>query len=178
MYVMSYFRTASEALHLAVSEDGLKWRALNGNRPILTGTVGSRTLRDPFILRAQDGRFHLLATDGWTSTSIIHAVSGDLLNWSEQEALPVMAQVPGTRNCWAPEAFYDAEEKVYRILWSSTVRPDLPAHGFQPTGEAHVTDHRIWGTATRDFVNYEPPRVFFDPGYNIIDATVARHGGA
>ena len=53
MYVMSYFRTESEALHLALSDDGLKWRALNDNKPILSGTIGTNTLRDPFVFQAR-----------------------------------------------------------------------------------------------------------------------------
>ncbi len=45
MFVMSYFRTESEALHLAISEDGLEWTALNGNRPLLHSTVGAQRAR-------------------------------------------------------------------------------------------------------------------------------------
>ncbi len=176
MYVMSYFRTEAEALHLAVSDDGLRWRALNGNRPILLGTVSSKTLRDPFVMRAQDGRFHLFATDGWASDAIIHAVSNDLVQWSKQVVLPVMADVPGTRNCWAPECFYDHEAHLYHILWSSTVRPDL-ASDPSPRDTAPIWDHRIWATTTKDFQHYTPARLFFDPGYTVIDATVVFHDG-
>jgi hypothetical protein len=173
MYLMSYFRTEAEALHLAVSEDGMHWDALNRNQPLLWGEVGSRTLRDPFILRAQDGRFHLLATDGWASDSIVHATSKDLMRWSPQELLPVMRSVPGTRNCWAPEAFWDAEACVYRLLWSSTV-----CHGPIVPGEPPVSDHRIWQVTTHDFRTFSQPSLSFDPGYNVIDATIVAHGGA
>ena len=170
MYVLSYFRTQAEALHLAVSEDGLRGRALKNNQPILTGTVGARTLRDPFVFREEPSgasRFHLFATDGWRSDGIVHAVSEDLLHWSEQKRIPIMAHVPGTRNCWAPECFYDLEKRLYRVIWSSTVRES----------EAPDTyDHRIWGTTTTDFLTYSAPEPFFDPGYNVIDATIVRHG--
>jgi hypothetical protein len=178
MYMMSYFRTPAEALHLAVSDDGLEWRALNGNRPILSGTVNTKTLRDPFIMRAQDGQFHLFATDGWSSDSIIHARSADLIHWSPQVALPVMAEVPGVRNCWAPECFYDHEAELYRVIWSSTVRPG-PGPALERVGpDSPQWDHRIWGTTTRDFQHYSPAELFFDPGYNVIDATVGYHEGS
>ena len=177
MYVMSYFRTEAEALHLAVSHDGLKWRALNDNRPILWGTVGTKTLRDPFIIRAWDGRFHLFVTNGWASDSIVHAVSGDLLSWSQQALLPVMANVPGTQNCWAPECFYDHEAQLYRLLWSSTVCPDRENVPAIAPGNICVSDHRIWATTTTDFESYTPAQLFFDPGYNVIDASVAYHDG-
>jgi hypothetical protein len=39
-------------------------------------------------------------------------------------------------------------------------------------------DHRIWAATTTDFEAYSPAEWFFDPGYSVIDATVARHGGA
>lgn len=165
MYVMSYFRTEAEALHLAGSDDGLRWSALNGNRPVLGGEVGSKTLRDPFVFQARDGVFHLLATDGWRSESIVHAASTDLIAWGPQELLPVMRGVPGVRNCWAPECFWDAEAGRYRILWSSSV-----------TGPNNTDDrnHRIWQTTTTDFAAFTPAERFFDPGYSVIDATVAR----
>ena len=166
MYVMSYFRTEAEALHLALSEDGFDWRPLNGNRPLLEGSVGTRTLRDPFVMRAQDGRFHLFATNGWKADSIVHASSADLLTWSDQALVHVMAGVPGTRNCWAPECFYDEAAGAYRVIWSSSLT--------EPSGPADL-NHRIWGATTRDFVTYTPAARFFDPGFSVIDATVVRH---
>lgn len=168
MYAMSYFRTEAEALHLALSVDGLLWTPLNDNRPILQGTVGSCSLRDPFVARARDGLFHLLASDGWASVSIVHAVSVDLLHWSDQVLIPVMASVPDARNAWAPECFYDHGRDLYRVLWSSAMRSDRTVEDW---------DHRIWASATADFVSYTPAEPFFDPGYSVIDATVVYHEG-
>lgn len=168
MYLMSYFRTEAEALHLALSADGILWEPLNGNRPVLEGTAGSRTLRDPHLSRDREGRYHLLATDGWASDGIVHCSSDDLLTWSAREAVPVMASVEGARNCWAPEVFRDEEHGVYRLIWSSTVQADdAPARW----------DHRIWTCTTEDFVRYGPPEPYLDPGYSVIDATVAHDVG-
>jgi hypothetical protein len=169
VFLFSYFRTESEALHLAISEDGFTFDSVNGNRPVLEGTANTRTLRDPFLIQAEKGVFHLLATDGWGSTSIIHARSDDLISWSAQTALPVMADVPDTRNSWAPEAFYDKEGGLYRLIWSSTVSAVFPEK---------VKDHRIWACETKDFQTFSESHLFFDPGYNVIDATVAPLGDA
>jgi hypothetical protein len=49
------------------------------------------------------------------------------VDWSEQKYLPLMANVPGTKNCWVPETFYDAEHAQYFILWSSEVAGRFPA---------------------------------------------------
>ena len=167
MYLLSYFRTPAEALHFALGEDGLIWRALNQNLPVLRGGVGTKTLRDPFVFRAQNGTYHLLATNGWKSDSVVHVSSPDLISWSEQRLIPVMKGVPLVRNCWAPECFYDLEADCYRLIWSSSTQ--------QPNNEVDW-NHRIWSCITRDFLSFSPPTLWFDPGYSVIDATVLRVG--
>ena len=169
MHLFSFFRTEMEALHLALSKDGFTFDSVNRNRPVLEGTVNTCTLRDPFLIQSGHGVFHLLASDGWESTSIIHASSNDLIDWSEQAAVPVMDDVPGTRNSWAPEAFYDKESGLFRLIWSSTVCEN-PAKDER--------DHRIWSCETEDFHEFAESRLFFDPGYNVIDATVVPYGDA
>jgi hypothetical protein len=170
MYVISYFTEADEALHLAVSRDGEQFAPLNDGRPVLRGTVGTRALRDPFIGVGPGGVFHLLATDGWTSPSIVHATSTDLLTWTDQELLPVMAGIDGAHNAWAPEFFLDESRDTYYLIWSSVVEAGTTASGrdWQNTGQ----NHRIWHCTTEDFRSFSPASVFFDPGYSVIDATV------
>ena len=175
MYVVSYFTDADEALHLAYSHDGEKFAAVNGGRPVLRGTVGTGELRDPFIGVGPDGLFHLLATDGWTSPSIVHATSADLLTWSEQELIPVMAAVEGARNAWAPEFFLDRATGLYHLIWSSVVDAGSTAEG---RDYEHISqDHRIWHCTTEDFRTFSAPEVFFDPGHSVIDATVRELDG-
>ncbi|NUT47755.1 MAG: alpha-L-arabinofuranosidase, partial [Saccharothrix sp.] len=68
-YVMGYFTESPNkvadryALHLAVSTDGLTWVPLNQGNPVATPTAGTGGLRDPFIMRKQNGGFVVLATD-------------------------------------------------------------------------------------------------------------------
>ena len=178
MLVMSYFTEQDEALHLAVSKDGgHNFEPVDGGRPVLRGSVGTGALRDPFLGLGPDGRVHLLATDGWSSTSIVHAVceDGQLRSWSAQRLLPVMAEVPGAHNAWAPEFFYDAAAGRFHLIWSSVVDSAIPAEGrdWENVGQ----DHRIWHCTTEDFADFSPPEVFFDPGHAVIDATVVRDGG-
>lgn len=167
---MSYFTAEAEALHLAVSVNGHSFLPVNAGRPVLYGSRGSRTLRDPFIGLGPDGVFHLLATDGWTSTSIVHATSTDLMTWSEQELLPVMLSVEGAHNAWAPEFFYDLSTQLFHLIWSTCVDDGLDGveHDWQNVGQ----EHRIWGCTTPDFVHFSAASLFFDPGYSVIDATV------
>jgi hypothetical protein len=171
---MSYFTAESEALHLALSDDGAVFRSVNNGRPVLWGQRGTRTLRDPYVGVGPGGLYHLLATDGWTSTSIVHATSVDLLDWSDQELVPVMAEVEGAHNAWAPEFFFDASTSLFHIVWSTCVDDALDGedHDWQNVGQ----EHRIWGCTTPDFIEFSPAGVFFDPGYSVIDATVVPDG--
>ncbi len=176
-FVMSYFTTSVEQLHLAVSEDGHKWSEVNGGEPVLHGSVGQRTLRDPFIAADRDGVFHLLATNGWASRSIVHAESDDLLTWSEQTLIPVMETVPGAMNAWAPE-FFANPDGGYCVLWSSVVDDSVPLEDWHADDwrVAPSYDQRIWMSLTPDFTSWSAPRVFFDPGYPVIDASVDHDG--
>lgn len=164
MYVLSYFKEEQEKLFLAESADGLIWTERNGGRPLLTSPVGTGQIRDPFILQDKSGRFHALWTDGWNSRSFGYATSSDLTRWENTRLIPLMEQWPDTQNVWAPEAFYDSVHGFYRIIWSSTVQPG-------------PRNHRIWSTTTRDFKSFTEPSLFFDPGFNVIDATVVKVGG-
>ena len=167
-FVLSYFTADDESMYLALSDDGITFKPLNGGDPVLQGQVGTSTLRDPFIGLGPDGGYHLLATDGWKSTSIVHATSESLQTWSPQSLLPVMVEVPGARNAWAPEFFVDPTSGLAHLIWSSVIDTDGA-----PRDWANGThEQRIWGAATTDFESFHPSRVFFDPGYSVIDATV------
>lgn len=175
--ILSYFTERDEALHLAVSRDGgHSFEPVNEGRPVLRGNVGTGALRDPFLGLGPDGRVHMLATNGWSSPSIVHAVSEseDLGSWSAQRLIPVMDEVPGAHNAWAPEFFFDHTAGRYHLIWSSVVDDAVPAEGrdWQNVGQ----DHRIWHCTTEDFTSFSPPEVFFDPGHPVIDATVVRDG--
>src|SRR5690348_14311570 len=139
-YLLAYFRTSEEALHLAWSEEGLNWTAFNQNQPLLWATVGNRSIRDPFIRYCQDGWFHLLSTDSWYSPNILHTRSRDLIQWEPWDVAPIMGSVPAAQNAWAPEFFFDTNRQVYLVFWASITQE--PNH------------QRIWYSQTRDFCTF------------------------
>ncbi len=174
-YLFAYFMNNGEdGLHLMHSRDGLRWSALNSGKSYLTPTVGSQKLmRDPCILQGPDGVFHMVWTTGWEGRDIGIAHSKDLLNWSEQKAIPVMAHEPTAMNCWAPEIMYDAANKQYLIFWSTTI----PGKFSETAGSAGKgRNHRIYHVTTKDFVNYSQAALFYDGGFNVIDATIVQDG--
>ena len=42
---------------------------------------------------------------------------------------------------------------------------------------ANEKNHRIYAVTTKDFEKFSATKLFFDPGFNVIDATIIRHGG-
>jgi beta-galactosidase len=129
-----------------------------------------KLMRDPFILQGPDGLFHLVWTCSWKERQIGHACSKDLINWSEQKAIPVMAQESEAKNCWAPEMIYDHQNKEYLIFWATTIpgRHSEVAGSDQEKG----LNHRIYSTTTKDFVQFSPTKLFFNPDFSVIDATI------
>jgi hypothetical protein len=173
--LFAYFTTGrkgeADGLKLAVSEDGFTFRPLAGGRSLLVPQVGEKKLlRDPFLFH--DGaRYHLLWTTAWEGVTIGHATSRDLVRWDGQNAIPVMADVPGTRNCWAPEAIHVGRGR-YQLFWSSTVDGRFA----ESAGSSEAGyNHRLWRCSTRDFRHFSTPEPLYDPGFSVIDGTFA-HG--
>lgn len=173
-FLFAYFHHPGHCgLRLAWSRDGFCWESLGRNRIFLQPTIGEEGLmRDPFLFSGPDGTFHLLWTTGWRGQSIGYASSIDLISWSAQRELPVMAHEPDTKNCWAPEAIWDEEQGQFLIFWSSTVLGRFPDTAF--SNNSPERNHRIYATSTRDFHTFTPTRLHYDGGFNVIDATLAR----
>jgi hypothetical protein len=167
----SFRKNGEDGLHLLHSRDGYTWTALKNDRPFLTSKVGGGLMRDPAIAQGPDGTFHMVWTTAWNQHGAGYASSKDLIQWSEPKLLDVMAHEPRTRNVWAPELFYDAAEKQYLIFWASTIPGRFPAT--ESAGDTGY-NHRMYLTTTRDFQSFTPTRLFYDPGFNCIDATIVQ----
>jgi beta-xylosidase len=98
-----------------------------------------------------------------------YASSRDLINWSQQRAIPAMVHEPEARNCWAPEIFHDKASDRFLIFWSSTIPGRFPATDASGNGG---DNHRVYYTTTKDFQQFAPTRLFYDGGFNVIDATM------
>ncbi len=171
-YLLSYFTgNGEDGLHLASSVDGLTWTALNDGRSYLAPAVGHKLMRDPSIVQGPDGTFHMVWTTSWHNRVIGYANSKDLIHWSPQKTVPVMMHEPNARNCWAPEVFYDEATEQYLIVWSTTI-PDK----FTETagGSEDKYNHRMYYVTTRDFETFSPTKLFFEPGYGVIDGFLAK----
>jgi len=178
VYLFSYFTdNGQDGLHLAYSKDGLKWEALKDGKSLVVPTVGNdKLMRDPYILQGKDGLFHMVWTSSWKDRQIGYASSKDLINWSEQKAIPVMAHEPTAKNCWAPEMVYDPQNKNYIIFWATTI-PGRHTDVASSESEKGL-NHRMYCTTTSDFQNFSPTKIFFNPNFSVIDATILPKGKA
>ncbi|MGN0242872.1 MAG: family 43 glycosylhydrolase [Lachnospiraceae bacterium] len=158
-YLFAYFTGGLESIYLAVSEDGLNWTEINRKRPVFTSTLGTKGLRDPYIIRSNEGdKYYILATDlkiantSWGdamqrgSKSIIIYESDDLVTWSEPRMVQVAFDTAGS--AWAPEAAYNEETGEYVVFWSSN------------TSEDNFAKYRVYYATTRDFYTFSDPVLY------------------
>jgi predicted GH43/DUF377 family glycosyl hydrolase len=176
VYMFSYFqKNGEDGLHLAYSEDGFTWTALNNNTSFLKPEAGQdKLMRDPCIIKGDDGKFHMVWTVSWNEKGIGYAWSEDLINWSEQQYIPVMEHEPDARNCWAPELFWDEDSRQYMIYWATTIPGRFPMT--EATGDENY-NHRMYYTLTQDFKEFTQAEVLYDHGFNVIDATIHKIDG-
>ena len=176
VYLFSYFKdNGQDGLHLAYSNDGYHFQALNNDSSILTPQVANdKLMRDPCIIQGPDNRFHMVWTVSWNDRGIGYAWSEDLINWSEQQFLPVMQHEPTAKNCWAPEIIYDDANKQYMIYWATTIPGRFEAGEKQGDSEYN---HRMYYTTTKDFEEFTPTKLLYDEGFNVIDAVIKKING-
>lgn len=184
-YLMAHFTGETpngEQIYFATSTDGLHWTDINKSFPVLNSDIGENGVRDPALIRSQDGsKFWLLATDlriangyGWTvaqqsgSTNLVIWESTDLVNWSEPRLVDVAGSIAGAGCAWAPEAIYDDELGQYVVYWA-TISPI-----------AGLDKARMFYATTSDFVTFSAPQVYIDRSgtEEIIDTQILEINGS
>jgi len=166
-WLFIYFKEpGNQGIYFALSRDGYHYTPLNDGQPwVAPAQAGDapaqkeELMRDVFLTRGPDGLFHMVWTWNWRGNSLGYASSPDLLTWSAQKQVPIMADFPGTNNVWAPETYWDAAKKQWLLIWSSSMKDSQDGN-------------RIWFSLTPDFQAFSKSAIFFDPGYVTIDATI------
>ncbi len=181
-YVYTYFRGniygngESQHIHMATSEDGFYWTAINKNEPVLKAELGTKGVRDSYLVRSPEGdRFYLIGTDldanggdwgaygGNGSRYIRIWESDDLINWSEERLILI---APENAACmWAPETTYDKTTGEYVVYWA--------------TGLKGGDGKKIWYAKTRDFYTFTEPQIYkdTDAGTTFIDTSMIEYQG-
>ncbi|MBP5380868.1 MAG: family 43 glycosylhydrolase [Bacteroidaceae bacterium] len=183
-YLFTYFEgggdpNQQEQLRFAVSEDAQNWYALNGNRPVIASDSISQSggIRDPHILRGEDGCYYIVATDmhtfdpkqGWGSNpGIVLLKSKDLVNWTHAKIVLAKDYAKNFGDAywvWAPQTIYDQKAKKYMIYFTLQ-RSD------------RKTLITYYAYANRDFTGFESePKVLFSAKYGSIDNDIIYKDG-
>jgi hypothetical protein len=179
-YLFSYFKgnaVEDEAICFAISRDGYNYMALNNNKPIIDSKTISSTggVRDPHILRCEDGKtFYMVVTDmtsskGWDSNrAMVLMKSTDLVNWTSS-IINIQTKYKGQeelKRVWAPQTIFDPSANKYLIYWS-----------MQYTGGADII---YYAYANSDFTDLEgePKQLFFPKnGKSCIDGDIIFKNG-
>jgi beta-xylosidase len=179
-YLFTYFvgnGPGQESVYYAVSKDGYNFRALNNNQPVIAAdTISSRGgVRDPHMLRGEDGKFYMVLTDlyvpkdGWSNIAMVMLKSDDLIHWSHS-----VVNIPGAfperfsnvRRVWAPQTIYDTKKGKYMVYFSM-----LQPGGSDIIYYAYANDN-FTGLAT------VPKQLFFHPeGKACIDGDIVKKDG-
>ena len=182
-YLFAYFEGGGDAmmqeqLRFAVSRDARHWEALNGNRPIMMADTISNSggIRDPHILRGEDGYYYIVATDmlvaknGWRENpGIVLMRSTDLIHWTHS-AIHLAHDWPAFADAywvWAPQVIYDRDAKAYMIYFT-----------LQRTGDGRSTLITYYAHANDDFTKFKSePKPLFAAKYGSIDNDIIYHDG-
>ncbi len=167
-YVFAYFKEpGTQGIYLALSRDGYTYTPLNDGQPWVKPEQPGEIMRDVYITREPHGHgFRMVWTWAWHGNAIGTAESPDLMTWSPQRKVEIMADYPRVHNTWAPETYWDPQKKDWLVIYSSSFDPVDPKHPEPDDGL------RIWASRTKDWQTFSKPEMFFDRGFPAIDATM------
>ncbi len=183
-YLFTYFEGTGdphqmEQLRFAISEDAQNWYALNDNRPIIASDSISESggIRDPHILRGEDGCYYIVATDmytydpkqGWgANPGIVLLKSKDLVNWTHAKinlSKDWSEHFGDAFWVWAPQTIYDQKAKKYMIYFT-----------LQRNDRKSLITYYAY--ANKDFTAFEnDPKVLFAAKYGSIDSDIIDKDG-
>lgn len=183
-YLFAYFEGGGdpmkqEQLRFAISKDAFTWFALNGNQPIIASDTISESggIRDPHILRGEDGCFYIVATDmftvknGWKENpGIVMLKSSDLIHWTHSKIVLAKDYAEHFADAywvWAPQTIYDKKVGKYMVYFT-----------LQRTGDNRQSLVTYYAYANKDFSGFESePRVLFRAKYGCIDNDIIERNG-
>ena len=162
-----------ESIWFSVSRDGLHWKDLGGDVPFLTSKIGTKGVRDPFMIYDETlKKYFIIATDlntndggDWYdfshrgSRSILIWESDDLINWSNERLVPLA--IEGAGCAWAPEAVFCRERGEWMIFFASCVEDK----------------HRIFAAFTKDFRTFGDTFEYINNDKDIIDTSIVWNDG-
>ncbi|GFF63736.1 hypothetical protein IFM60648_01025 [Aspergillus lentulus] len=185
-YLDFYWKTEDESVYLALSNNSnpLDFRPINGGKPVVSPTLGTKAVRDVSIVEGvgrDKGKYWLIGTDldidstNWDkatrtgSRAIFIWESRDLIHWTNERLVTVEDATAGM--VWAPDAIWDPKAGKYLVHWASRF---YAANDPNHTGNPTTTDI-IRYAHTSDFKTFTKPKTYIDHKTStIIDLSILR----
>ena len=198
-YLFAYFTGNTddgENLRYAVSSDGVNFAPLNRGVPVTTITVpddaegldvyptGTKTsawstgnIRDPYVFKAQDGSYYILATD--LNTTLHGFVNNSkMLVWHLDDLKDIDTTTPWAIDvtgmfgagwvyrAWAPQAIWDPAEEKYMLYFAE--QDDV--HSGTVMYYVYTSDFKTFSSEPKRLVNYnDKDNIDGDITYNPTD---------
>ena len=174
-YLYAHMHNKQEVTCFALSRYGLSFRDLFNSGEVFDTKKFTQTggMRDAYVTRTENGKFMLAGTDmtsrlGWTSNHImVLMLSNDLVHWDKSISIDLeseenmkalgLSDPKDMTAAWAPQVIFDPVTRKY-VVYYSVGFPDR---------------HRIYySLVNEDLTGLTAPKLYFDPGYDIIDADI------
>ena len=181
-YLFVYFPSNdNENIYYALSGDGYNYTPLNGGKRVVAAdsctVMGG--LRDPHILRGEDGWFYMAVTDmrsslGWNSNrGLVLMRSRDLINWTHA-TVHFPTRYKGTMwakvtRVWAPQTIWDPDYEN-----ADGTRGRYMVYFSLVTSDSSIPYDKVYYCYVNDdFTDFiGEPRYFYDRGAATIDMDI------
>ncbi|KAJ6032924.1 uncharacterized protein N7446_008783 [Penicillium canescens] len=189
-YLAVAWKTADNSVYFALSgnDDALDFKPINGDKPIVKPTLGTKAVRDTSIIVGQGdnaGKYYILGTDlniattSWAASTrtgsrgIFIWESTDLVTWTNERLVTVEDKTAGM--AWAPDAFWDASKGQYFVHWAAQLyAEDDTGH----TGAPSLNTSMRYAY-TSDFKTFTAPKTYVTLGdAPVIDMSLLQDGNA
>ncbi|MHB9055016.1 MAG: alpha-L-arabinofuranosidase C-terminal domain-containing protein [Paludibacteraceae bacterium] len=121
VYLLSYASTINggrKGMHFAWSNDRVDWNSVGNGFSYVRSDYGpwgsQKRMLSPFLICANDGKWHAIWSLNEKDSKFAHAASGNLVNWQRQ-SYPEIKE----GNFINPIVKYDTKSKLYTIIYES-----------------------------------------------------------
>lgn len=192
-YLYCFMNSGKEITNYALGtkEDlGKRFHVLLGGGEIFNTAELARIeggTRDAFILRGERENQYLMATTDmcvansgiWNNYGMDLLRSTDLIHWESttfdfRQGKQIFSDPEATTGCYDTDEEYARINRVWapQIIWDESKQAYLVYYSLLSTNEGDTYDKIYYSYADADFKTLTQPRLFFDPGFSVIDGDI------
>lgn len=192
-YLYCFMSSAKEITNFALGtkeDKGKVFNALLGGDEVFDTDALARIeggTRDAFILRGEKANQYLMActdmcvakSNVWNNYGIDLLTSTDLIHWQSttfdfRKGKRIFSDPEATTDCYKSDAEYAKINRVWapQIIWDQSAGKYLVYYSLLSSNTGDNYDKIYYSYADEDFKTLTQPRMFFNPGFSVIDADI------